>query len=749
MAKIQGGTFRTVEALGQSIIDQVPGLSGRDPEEIGEKAIANPKYSGVFIHSPQDFSEIDLSMAAKRAPGDFGETAWESLEGLGELARHPIDTGVAMAKLAGSGAMEITDRLNPMRVAQNPLLGLISRMNISEEDREGAREFGREVKKSVSPEGIQERPALALSNVLMAVPGGAGVKGASAGGRFGKALGAFKKARNIVDPSELPITTARFGGRVGKEAIATGGRASSWIGKKAFESVKGFADAIRSSNASLSSDLFAALLGFTTGRGPRFIREMIRKGSPEDSIQRQVSITDQTGRADPGTVLRETGPDVQREFRSMDQADAERIIATRALEAVDRFKDGMNASFDEALSQLPLGEPIEITLSLRRQAQNALNDMGVKVKGAEAREITPRLGMTEVEELSRREAGQPTIGSKVVSTGEGQLIFPDFGDSPGTTTTISAQGGGRNLMTEAFLRLINAPEAVTMGDLMNFRRSIDDALGVASSDVSGEARVALGRLRQIVADELGEVPGYLDTMGEYEEASTALHRMTGELDLVPGALTKAGEIRGPKTSTIVNSLMRTLSESGPETPFAALQELQRKGGDESITSALVGAGSKPLAGTGLVVKSELSQAARIAASTLALGGSMATFWKVPAAVMFSPRAVNEILLRALDPDSIGGTITRGAGGLGAGFGKAKRAAQKAQQVQRLFQKANQSSGGELAKMAAKEGWTIGQLFERLQISTGVEFEEGDLAKSPKASTFMKTIGGIGRTPPAG
>ena len=749
MGNFAGGTFRTVEAIGQAIIDVTPGLEGRDPEDIGERALNNPKYADVITLEPQDFSEIDVSTALGKLPGDFAQTAGESIEGLGELLSHPIDTGVGLGKLAAAGGQEVTDRLPPMMVAQNPILGLLSRLDLSEDTREGAREFGRGLKESVSPAGIQNRPALAASNALMAVPGGAGVKGASAAGKFGKALDVLKKVRNVADPAELPITAARAGGRAVKSGVGAAKGTTAAIGKKAFQSAKGFADAVRSGDSALRTDLFSALMGFTTGRGPRFVREMIRKGSPEDIIDRTVSVTDETGLADPGKTVRQTGPEVQREFRQMAPEEAEKIIATRALESVDRFKEGMNASFNEGLAKLPLDSPVEVSLAMRRKAGQALRDMNVKVSGAERVDVADvPLDVVESQRGTTPSGifpgGQKQTRTRV-PTGEAEFAFPDFGDAPGTTTTISAQGGGRAMMEEAFGRLINAPETVSMEDLMNFRRSIDDALSVTTSEVSGEARVALGRLRGIIADRLSEIDGYTEVMGDYEAASTALFRMEQELGVVPGALTTAGEIRGVKTSTLVRSLMRTLSESGPETPFAALQELEQKGGDQSLTAALVGAGSRPIAGTGLVVKSELSQAARLAAGTVALGGSLATFWKIPAAVMFSPRGVNEILLRALDPENLGGTIARGANRVTEGGGKARRAIEG---VKSAFQRANESSGGELAKIVAKEGLTIGQLFERLQINLGVDVEEGEFQPAPKATTTLQTLGGIDLNPPA-
>ena len=63
-----------------------------------------------------------------------------------------------------------------------------------------------------------------------------------------------------------------------------------------------------------------------------------------------------------------------------------------------------------------------------------------------------------------------------------------------------------------------------------------------------------------------------------------------------------------------------------------------------------------------------------------------------------------------------------------------------------LQQANRSTGGELAKAMAREGITLGQLSERLQISTGVEGEGGDFAPRPRVD--LSTIGGIGTSPPS-
>ena len=772
MARITGGTYRTIEELGQSIISQVPSLKGRDPEDVGERALRNPKYSRYFRLAPEKYSDIDVSTAAGKFFPDFATTAGESIEGLGELIKHPVDTGLALGK-TGLSAMQQIQESAPAGQQTN-LMRALSLIPLSEETHEGTREFGRELKRSVSPEGIQNRPALALSNALMAVPGGAGVKTASTVGRTGKFLKTLKDVRNVVDAAELPFTAVRgvggeaarrFGGassRLAGEVADKASSAAQWgkgRGINVFRSAKDFAEALRSGNESLGVDLLSSLLGFTTGKGPRFIRQMIKKGAPQDILVRAEGAPGKKSQA----ISIESGPKIQREFRDMPAAEAEMTIVRRALAAVDRFKDGMGKAFAEALGQLPLKDPIEIDLSMRRQARAELRKMNVPVEDAERLEVTDVHIEAIPEHRDLLPSGVFPGGKKqtrrMVPTGEARLVFPDFGDKPGTTTSIASQGGGRGLVEEAYLRLLNAPEAVTVEDLVMFRRQIDDALQVTTSDIQGEARVALRGLRDVVAGKLDEVPGYRQTMRQYDEASGILWNWEAELGLTPGNLTATGEVRNVRPSEIYNNLKMAFSEGSSELPFAALEDLQRRSGEPSLIPGVIGSEARDITGRGLVVKSELSQAGRAVGGILAMK-SHGALWSIPAATLFSPRGVNEFMLQALDPAT---DIRKGAQSVASqGKGRWQQAREafgatgenltrKKEALQEFWQsakRANEASQGSLAREAIKENWTIGQLFERLQINLGVEFEEGDLAQSPRASTFMKTIGGIDTTPAA-
>ena len=398
---------------------------------------------------------------------------------------------------------------------------------------------------------------------------------------------------------------------------------------------------------------------------------------------------------------------------------------------------------------------MDVGLDTRRAASSILNEMKVRVLGAEALEVTD----TPISAIDAQRGQIPSGvfegGEKQtrrrVATGEGELEFSDFGDRFGGTTPIPDIGGGRKMIEDTFLRIINAPEVVSVEDMINFRRSIGAALTTLGAEISGPARVELTRLQDLVRSRLNdEVEGYKTTMKDYEDGQIALEDFSAELGLEPGKITADGQIRGIKKSTAIGKLFRTLAENADETSSATLRELERKGGDPSLTPGIVGVESRPLVGGGLVVKSEASQIGRAVLGVVTLGGvgALSKMLVAPAALVFSPRAVNEIVLRLLSPESkVMDRAQRAAGRAASVKKKTQAATQKAKEIVDTIRQADESSGGALRGLA-RQGLTLGQLLERLQINTGVEFEEGDLAQSPKATTTLQTLGGIDLNPPA-
>ena len=142
---------------------------------------------------------------------------------------------------------------------------------------------------------------------------------------------------------------------------------------------------------------------------------------------------------------------------------------------------------------------------------------------------------------------------------------------------------------------------------------------------------------------------------------------------------------------------------GRENVFARLRELEDIGGDPTIAARMVGAAMQPLLGSGLVVKSEISQAFRAAA------GMGAGLWQAPAVILFSPRAVNELLLKAYGPS-------------GPTMAGARAQAQTLVQSIRAMQPKLRPLGIDLKELA-KEGVTVGILLERLQETADAEEQQ--------------------------
>ena len=71
---------------------------------------------------------------------------------------------------------------------------------------------------------------------------------------------------------------------------------------------------------------------------------------------------------------------------------------------------------------------------------------------------------------------------------------------------------------------------------------------------------------------------------------------------------------------------------------------------------------------------------------------------------------------------------------------------KGNEIARKAVELNESTGGELAKIAAREQWTLGQMFERLQVETEMEIEGSGLRKSPSTLETLSKMKASGMGP---
>jgi hypothetical protein len=729
--------YSTFEELGEALIASRPDLEGRDPREIGK--LGEEQLNDVTV-SPESFGDIDIRTTASNLLGDVVTTGAETVKGLANVALSPIETagslatiGLTGAEIAGEKAQEIGppapgERRFGGQVGES-VRSVLSTLGgsklVPSEKREAVEGIAEEFKHSVSPAGIQERPALAASNILSLFPGKAVTTGAAKAGLMSSKTAA-KVARTLdfADPGNLPFKVAGAGvrgvKRLGKGAVNKGTKIQDAIfGPR-------FLGRLTTEQGAISSEILNGLIGFTTGSGSLWVKSMAeRAGTSFERIGLD------------GVKVTEKVEDAVRFFRNRDPATGNEDLLRRSLRAVDRFKKKTSDAFDQAMKELPMNAPLDIQ-QLQQAARGPLANFKVKVKGGFTNE--PRaLGISEIEELDRLDQGLSTVGTRRVPTGEAKLVFPEFGEGQGITTTISSFGSGQAKVEKAFLALINGPPAVLAEDLYNFRRAIDDAISVASGETSAEARAALVQLRKLVADELSQVPEFAETMKMFEEASLKMDRWHDTLGIDPGKLTKGGAFKDINVEEAVGSLLQTMDDSGKNASrLPVLDELAQLGGDGSLVPAVMGITGRPIFGNGLVVKSELSNIGRgVGRMALAIGleGTLSPslLGTIPAAAMFSPRAMSEVMLQLGVRKKGGPLLAKQRQSLAEMQKRAQEIATSAQKIDRL-------TGGKFREIATREGISLGTLLQRLESQSGEEVGGLDFPEKERQESLLGTLG---------
>jgi hypothetical protein len=206
MPSLSKTTYETREELGQALAASHPPWANRDPEEIAD-AFLESKYGPQVKINPTEYGNIDWETLVSNLPGDVWDTGIETLAAIPELIWN-------WEELAGAskGALSLLGA----PIAATP------------REQQMARAMKAGFLETLSPRGIQERPAEALSNTLgLLVPGfGATIKGAALGGKLGKmgnltraaetASKGMTKARKVadwVDPGMAQINLAKGGAK--------------------------------------------------------------------------------------------------------------------------------------------------------------------------------------------------------------------------------------------------------------------------------------------------------------------------------------------------------------------------------------------------------------------------------------------------------------------------------------------------------------------------------------------------------
>lgn len=677
---------------------------GMSYEDIGRNLKEKDlEYSDVQI--VESYSDVDYTKAfTDDFSTDWGEVAEEEIEGLGEMYDDPVGTLGALPELALAGIDELTEWTRKKRAdAKNSLVeggfpahladALIDDMAlpsfVSQKGREDVRAVGRAMKHRVSPAEVQRNPLQMTSDLAQTI-GSLFIPGA--GGPLKTALRApamakkTRLARGITKGAELALDPA---GAV-TEVPLMGFRALKKTPGEGAARAGGFVEEhkLAQGDSGLLGELSSAGLGFTTSMGKRFIQNLGRRA---DTVLKS-----------PGGK-QEKWVDIFRDTRAMDPEVGTADVLNRAYRAMDRWRDDMKTRYTTMVEknfQLPRGG--------YKGGEKRMRTINIK-------EIYPEL-KAQLENFGFRVVPDTRKGF------EGKLQVQEIPGKtiPADATAVTEFGGDRAIIRSQFERFLNTQEVVQADEFHLLRLLLDDnitKMGAAAEGPSARTSSLLTDLRNTVANQLEfELPDdYAIGMAKYSEELELLRRADRELGLKPGKIIRAKE-RGEgiiveervdltENDIAIGRMSRVFSEAAQDAQKLPLLEMiQKFGGDETIIPAMMGMQSAPIFGSGLVVRSEISQAGRTAAMILLGGAGLeAGLLTMPAFVLFSPRLMSEVIVTVLP--------------------KSKELADKLRHASELFKKVDAKTGGKLRKQALISGANITQYLERVEQDAGVDIGE--------------------------
>lgn len=664
------------------------GATGNIGEQVSRlRAIAAER--GQQINSIQDLikaweeEDLDVMELLKNIPSSAYQFGSDVVEA--------VSDPVGMATNIGKVGVGIADL--PFRAAGTEATGL------QREGREALGQMASQMAGSLTPSALTERPVEGLSN--LAVGSGSALKGLSGLAKLGRMPGVAQtlqtagKAAMAADPTVLPFKAAgaatRAAGRgAARMATAAGERAST-----AGSGVRG--------KASELGDRVSASIGGTspTGKKVPLWKEIIAGG---------LAFTTGTS---PGTILlamekaRAGFGDIIRNARK-DREGAWEDIAKRLAKATEKAKINKDNLFQQAKNEINRTDVLKEVVphaELVPGIESLLNKYGVKL----VKESIPNQRVTSFypggvgQKRTRTEkTGDPYTEYEVVFD-EGSAVA----DQGANQAAIRKQV--KELLNDHITDGPNKINAFSLEHVMNRRNKLDDSISIISplDDVSRSTRAILSDLRTQMGNTFRQrIDAHpdLDTsyLGRYEDAMIQLDEFESMLGVSPSTLTGQGKFQEGFKTEFQTKMNKALTE-GREGAFKRLRELEEIGEDNTIVARMVGAAMQPLLGSGLVVKSEISQAFRAAA------GMGAGLWQAPAVILFSPRAVNELLIKAYGPN-------------GPTMAGARAQAQTLVQSVRAMQPKLKPLGIDLKELA-KEGVTVGILLERLQETADAEEQQ--------------------------
>jgi hypothetical protein len=668
------------------------GATGNIGEQVSRlRAIAAER--GQQINSIQDLikaweeEDLDVMELLKNIPSSAYQFGSDVVDA--------VSDPVGMATNIGKVGVGIADL--PFRAAGTEATGL------QREGREALGQMASQMAGSLTPSALTERPVEGLAN--LAVGSGSALKGLSGLAKLGRMPGVAQtlqtagKAAMAADPTVLPFKAA------GAATRATG-RGAARMATAAGERASTAGSGVRGKASELGSRVSASIGGTSpTGKKVPLWKEIIAGG---------LAFTTGTS---PGTILlamekaRGGFGDIIRNARK-DREGAWEDIAKRLAKATEKAKVNKDNLFQQAKNDIRESKVLEEVVphsDMVPGIESLLNRYGIEL----IKEVKPN--SVDVGKLPAGAAGR--YDDIPITTENAASTYTNYKVKFSDRSAVAERGVNRKTIEREVEALLNKQmrdgrdqfDAFTVEHVMNRRNLLNDSISAISplDDVSRSTRAILSDLRTQMGTTFRQrIDAHpdLDTsyLGRYEDAMIQLDEFESMLGVSPSTLTGQGKFQEGFKTEFQTKMNKALTE-GREGAFKRLRELEEIGEDNTIVARMVGAAMQPLLGSGLVVKSEISQAFRAAA------GMGAGLWQAPAVILFSPRAVNELLIKAYGPN-------------GPTMAGARAQAQTLVQSVRAMQPKLRPLGIDLKELA-KEGVTVGILLERLQETADAEEQQ--------------------------
>ena len=749
-------TFRGPEDFGRWLIENERDAAqaykdGYSVEEIGQIVKdGSPEYKDVeFI---EGYADVDYGRAFTENPTtDWLEVAEEEVGAIGEMISHPWETTKGVIEFGGGLFDELTEWSPETRSSfKNSLVSsgfpaeladaLVDQFEAPHMMRPGARGEAREVIDTMaerfSPPNIQRNPYEATSDIAQ-IAGSLGAGGAIKTG-LKATMGPLQKSRMArataklgelaIDPAgavvEGPMTALRFASPHLKK-----------IKKGGTDRLRSFSDRHKLSqgDSGLFSEAVSGALGFTTSLGARYIENL---GDRADSYVRSAG-DDVRGPSSQRWV------DVFRDTRSMDIQDSSLDVLTRSYRAMDEWRSGMKSRYTGTVGpsfQDANGKPIKINAEhMMSEFPDVLGEFGFEIK-------TNKDG-------------------SIFKDKDGRMkVIESRGETVDDVTTITRLGSDRATVKSQFEMFLNVGDhgrwlgdyIVRADELHKIRLLLDDdisKLGATAEGASSRTRALLSSLRDTVRNELEmALPDeYAAEMAKYTEELELMQRADAELGLRPGMMVKGRvsmkDVKGaaeklsrdrPKLTgndITLEKLGRVFNEKTSDSQkLPLLETIQDFAKDETLIPALMGLQASPLFGSGLVVRSEISQSLRnLSRHITMIGTGIGAGLEfgalgLPSFMLFSPRLMSEAIVTLLPAGK-------------KGYASARKGIMS--NVRRL-KNLDDSVGGRFSKQAMASGMNAAQYIERVESQAGVnlggEVSEEAYSRGPDVS--LSELAGI-------